>query len=128
MPIHLTCKYDQKTEKFLRKMQRNDWAVKTFDEAGKTGVEQLAEATPKNTGKTAESWYYKVNSFDKGITVSWHNSNKGSDGKTPVVNLIRYGHATRNGGYVAPNDFVAPIYKKMYNDVIEKLGPEVSKL
>ena len=40
-----------------------------FDKYGKMGVEALKEATPVETGKTANSWYYKISNTSTGVSI-----------------------------------------------------------
>lgn len=82
------------------------------------GVEALANATPVDTGLTAESWGYKITHSGTSYTISWTNSNvvKG----VPIAIILQYGHGTRNGGYVEGRDYInpalQPIFDKMAND------------
>ena len=82
---------------------------------GQKGVDILREATPKDTGKTAASWSYYITKTSKGWTLNWNNSNVVN--KTPVVIVLISGHATRNGGYVPPNDFITPAMKPLFEEI-----------
>ena len=59
------------------------------------------------------------------ISIYWKNSSM--IGATPIVVLIRYGHATRNGGYVVPNDFITPIPEKIFKEMADTIWMEVTK-
>lgn len=122
MSIKFEYKTDNKTENFIKKVSKMRLKA-VLDSYGRSGVRMLSEATPKRTGKTAESWSYKIDEQETSSSLSFHNSNKSGEGKgsIPVVQLIRYGHTTKNGGYVAPNDFVSPIAEKVFNDAIENV-------
>lgn len=111
----------------LHKKIHGNHVRSVFQKYGEQGVKALSEATPVLTGKTAASWYYKVTKVDDGYIVSWHNSNRSGESKNsvPVVVVLRYGHVTRNGGYVAPNDFVSPVVKELFNDIAKNLWSEV---
>jgi hypothetical protein len=87
----------------------------TLNYYGQKGVDILREATPKDTGKTAASWSYYITKTSKGWTLNWNNSNVVN--KTPVVIVLIYGHGTRNGGYVPPNDFVTPAMKPLFEEI-----------
>lgn len=93
---------------------------------GQEGVEALKSATPRRTGVTADSWYYKVVSTSDKITLEFHNDSMGSDGKTPIAILIQMGHGTRNGGYVSPVDYInpaiTPIFERMKDDIVERVN------
>ena len=129
MRIRFDYESKHKTEDFIKKMQE-DWARAILDRYGKKGVELLRDATPKDTGTTAESWSYSISKTTTGYSISWHNSNKTGEGKgsIPVVILIVYGHATKNGGYVAPNDFLSPVTKDLFDKMAKDLWLEVTKL
>lgn len=94
-----------------------------LDTYGQMGVDALASATPKRTGKTAASWYYKVLKGSK-PGIAWFNDNEDAAG-TPVVILIQYGHGTGTGGYVQGRDFVNPavlgLFDQIANDIWEKV-------
>jgi len=128
MRISFEYRSSHKTENFIRKMQ-SDWARAILERYGKRGVELLKNATPKDTGVTADSWYYRITKREDGYTISWHNSNKSGEGKgsIPIVVLIVYGHTTRNGGYVAPNDFISPVTKELFDQLANDLWLEVTK-
>lgn len=92
---------------------------------GAKGVDLLASATPKDTGNTAASWSYEIQEENGSISIYWKNSSM--VGNTPIVILIRYGHATRNGGYVTPNDFITPVLEKVFKEMADAIWKEVTK-
>lgn len=112
------------------KRDREQEIRKVLDVYGQMGVEALSAATPRKTGKTADSWSYEVNvtKASKGfnIELSWHNSNRTEDG-IPIVILLRYGHGTSNGGYVAGNDFITPAIKPLFDSIKESVWVEVTR-
>ena len=49
--------------------------LRTLDKYGREGVAALSSATPVDSGKTANSWYYEVK-FERGsATITFCNSN-----------------------------------------------------
>lgn len=116
-----------KTRNFLNAIKKKR-IYGVLEKYGQLGAQALAESTPVDTGKTASSWYYKTEMTDNSYTLSWFNSSMGNDGKTPVVILIMYGHGTRTGGYVAPNDFVTPTMKRLFEDAADAVWKEVRSL
>lgn len=117
----------KKTLKFLEAL-RDKRIYGILDSYGKKGVELLKEATPKDTGTTSESWSYSVTIDQDHAKLEWQNSNKGSDGITPVAILIQMGHGTRNGGYVPPTDYINPVIASLQNELIEELSKVVKML
>lgn len=81
---------------------------------------KLERDTPVDSGKTARSWSNDVDYTRSGIVIDFNNSNL-TKYDTPVVSLITNGHATRNGGYIPPNDFVSPLVDKFEEDVLTLL-------
>lgn len=92
---------------------------------GELGVEALREATPKDTGKTSESWSYEIIEEKYGARIVWKNSNV-SDWANIAV-LIQYGHATRNGGWVEGIDYINPAMKSIFEKIAEEAWKEVIK-
>lgn len=111
-------------EGFFKRTQKKN-LIKKLEKYGQQGVELLAAATPKDTGETAASWSYEVVDEKGSYSIIYKNSS--AIGNTPIVILIRYGHATRNGGYVIGNDFITPVMKKMFNEMADTIWKEVTK-
>lgn len=112
----------KKTRKFLKRcsnLQLDD----LLDQYGKEGVEALARATPKDTGKTAASWSYAVHKSDGRITITWSNSNI-VDG-VPIAVILQYGHGTRNGGYVEGVDYINPAIRPIFERIAQRAWGEV---
>ena len=124
MSMRVEYKSKNETENLIQKIGKMQLKF-VLNSYGKRTTRMLAEATPKDTGKTAESWSYEVEESDNSASLTINNSNKSGEGKghghIPIVQLIRYGHTTRNGGYVAPNDFVSPIAKQMFDEADNKV-------
>lgn len=48
------------------------WSVRSIlEKYGALGVQRLADATPKATGKTAASWSYEIKMDKSGATLCW---------------------------------------------------------
>lgn len=75
---------------------------------GAKGVRMLKEATPKDTGRTADAWYYVVR--DGGLQFANRNG--------PVVELMRTGY-NNNGTWVPGHDFVTPILQSILKEIQE---------
>jgi hypothetical protein len=98
--------------------------LKKIEHYAKKGVVALIEATPKESGETADAWDYEIQIDDKRTRIAFTNSNIAANG-TPVVVLIQYGHATRNGGWVEGFDFVNPAVKPIFDEMAEDIWKEV---
>lgn len=89
------------------------------------GVDALREATPKRTGKTADSWSYEIKITDRFVTITWKNSNV-VDGWANVAVLIQYGHATRGGAYVKGIDYINPAMRPVFEKMAQEVWMEVT--
>ena len=111
-----------KTTKFLHHVLRFDYKT-ILNRYGKMGVEALAEATPRDTGRTAEAWKYDIEESSNGVSIVWSNENI-NDGVNIAV-ILQYGHGTNNGGYVVGRDYInpalQPVFDKMANTVWKEL-------
>ena len=97
-----------------------------LEKYGQRGVEALAIATPKATGKTAASWSYKIKMDKSGATLCWKNSNI-VDG-VPIAVILQYGHGTRNGAYVQGVDYINPALAPIFSTLADELWKEVRNL
>jgi hypothetical protein len=82
---------------------------------GQLGVYALAAATPKRSGKTAGSWFYRISRSGNTWFISWYNSNIHEG--APIAILIQYGHGTGSGAYVQGRDYINPAIRPVF-DVI----------
>jgi hypothetical protein len=115
------------TQNFLKRAKRRTWAdnLKKYAEEG---LSALRVATPKDTGKTADSWTYEINVSDEKTEITWVNTNR-TDGKNgpPIVVLLYYGHAMPHGGYCPPNDFMTPVMEPIFKKIADDAWKELTK-
>lgn len=109
-------------ERFLKKIQKGD-IFDNLDSYAQKGVEALAAATPVDTGKTAESWGYKIDRGKSYVKITWTNDNF-NEGEQIAV-LIQYGHGTGNGGYVQGVDYINPAMRSMFQEIADDVWREV---
>lgn len=112
------------TEKFLRtatKRRHLGW----LDGYGIRGVDALSNATPKDTRETSKRWRYEIRETRGEITISWFNDNV--QDRVPIVILIQYGHATRNGGYVQGRDFINPAMQPLFDKMTDEIWKRVTR-
>lgn len=122
--IKITTKGDfSKAYSFMERM-KEVFKHGVFDKYGQIGVEALREATPKRTGLTSESWYYKIKRNTGNVAIEWGNSNvnKGEN----IAVLIQYGHSTRQGAYVRGTDYINPAMKPVFEQIASDLWKEVT--
>lgn len=96
-----------------------------FEKYGKQGVAALASATPVDSGKTANSWSYKIENNRGSISISFFNSN--IQNGVPIAIIIQYGHGTRNGGWVQGRDYINPAIQPIFDQMTKEIWREVTK-
>ena len=85
-------------EKFCNRVMQRDY-LNIFSEYAERGVEALKAATPVETGKTADSWGYEIESGYGKTTIYFTNSSE-NDGVNIVI-LLLYGHETPTGAFIS---------------------------
>lgn len=115
----------EKTTSFLKKAKEADF-YKHMEQYAQLGVEALREATPIDTGETANSWDYDLKVTKNEAQITWTNSNtnKGEN----IAILIQYGHGTGTGGYVMGQDYINPAMRSVFEKIIEEIWKEVTEL
>lgn len=114
-----------KTRKHLLKIKTLDYR-RLVESCAIKGVVALSEATPKDSGSTADSWGYDITIDDKITRIAWTNDNVTSSGM-PVVVLLQYGHGTRNGKFVKGFDFVSPAIYPVFDEIADTIWKEVTR-
>lgn len=106
-----------KTERFLNRMKRREY-LNVLDEFGRDGVQALRNATPVDSGATAEAWDYEIKRTRNYTEIVWTNSNI-NDG-VPIAVILQYGHGTGTGGYVQGRDYINPAIRPVFDEIAEK--------
>lgn len=124
--IRFTHKGDfSKTTKFLTRVtqtvRRSD-----LERYAKKGVAALASATPVETGLTADSWTYEIITKKGSITINFINTNVQQN--VPIAVIIQYGHGTGTGGWVEGRDYINPAIQPIFDEMINDIWREVTKL
>lgn len=120
--VNLSCKGTfKKTFKFLESIRLKN-LDKILNKYGEKGVEALREATPKDSGHTADSWYYVVRITNTGFELTFNNSNVVNG--VPIAIILQYGHGTRNGGYVEGRDYINPAIRPIFDEIAKKVWKE----
>lgn len=114
----------KKTYSFLERIKQFT-GNSILDTYGKRGVDLLKAATPVDSGKTAESWYYDIQQGIGHASIIWSNSNMTEAG--PVAILIQYGHGNGNGAYIEGRDYINPPLEKAFREMARELWREVTK-
>ena len=112
-----------KTFKFIKSMKDRRY-LDALKQYAQEGVDALTAATPRDTGKTADSWSYRIQETNNGATIYFTNDN--APNGVSVAFLIQYGHATRNGGYVQGIDYINPALKPIFEKMANNMWKEVT--
>lgn len=113
----------KKTFRFLKAMKEKKF-LSNLDKYGERGVQLLSENTPRDTGLTASSWYYKIEDDGSTLKLTWYNSNVKKD-YFNVALMLQYGHATKNGGWVEGIDYINPALKPLFDKMEKDIWEEV---
>jgi hypothetical protein len=90
------------------------------------GVLALQSHTPTDTGKTSDSWSYRITRSKSGMTIAWYNSNVVAG--VPIAVLLQYGHGTRNGGFVRGINYINPALTPIFDKLKNATWRELDKL
>lgn len=93
---------------------------------GEMGVEALRKATPKDSGKTADSWYYEIVEENGRISIQWNNSNVVNDWCNIAI-ILQYGHGTGTGGWVEGRDYINPALRPIFDKIAKGAWGEVTR-
>lgn len=111
------------TTTFLKNSNVNYKSI--LEKYGQIGVDALEKATPKDTGRTAMSWGYKITASKGQGTIYWTNSNVVDE--TQIAIILQYGHATNNGGFVEGKNYINPALQPVFDKIADDLWREVTK-
>ena len=114
-----------KTTSFLKRAKDKVY-LRDLDKYGRQGVAALASATPIDSGKTASSWYYKIENTKESAKITFYNSNVQNG--VSIAIILQYGHGTRNGGWVEGRDYINPAVQPIFDKIVDDAWREVSKL
>lgn len=113
-----------KTTRFLEKV-KGAIRLSDLDKYGREGVAALASATPKESGLTADSWYYTIENKNGSVKITFNNSN--IQNGVPIAVILQYGHGTRNGGWVQGRDYINPAIQPIFDKIANNAWREVTK-
>lgn len=113
--------------KLTRYLERVKHVVRRsdLDKYGREGVAALSSATPVDSGLTATSWYYKIESANNSLRLAFYNSN--IQNGVPIAVVVQYGHATGTGGWVEGTDYINPALRPVFDNILKSLWREVTK-
>lgn len=114
-----------KTQRWLAKM-KDEQMFRILDKYGPRGVNALSNATPSESGLTAQSWTYEVVHRKGYHAIHWHNTHV--ENGIPIAVLIEYGHGTGTGGYVPPHPYIMGAIRPIFEEIVADIMREVRSL
>lgn len=114
-----------KATKYLEKLKEAT-KINLLNKYGKAGVSALSSATPIDSGLTASSWSYEIESTKGSDKIVFTNShvNKG----VPIAIILQYGHGTGTGGWVQGRDYINPAIQPIFDQMSQEIWREVTKI
>lgn len=97
-----------------------------LDKYGRAGVNALSSATPKDSGKTASSWFYEIVHEKNSDRIIFSNTNR-NDGVLIAI-ILQYGHGTGTGGWVEGIDYINPAIQPIFNQIVDDVWEEVTSI
>jgi hypothetical protein len=122
--ISFTHKGDlSKTTGFLKKAHSLN-VSRILHKYGAEGVAALASATPLQSGKTASSWDYEIESSRDMSKITFINThvNKG----VQIAIILQTGHGTGTGGWVQGRDYINPAIQPIFDKIADAAWREVT--
>lgn len=99
-----------------------------FERYAELGLQYLKENTPIDSGDTANAWSYLIKKEKGKITINYYNDNTITTSKNnfvPIVILLQYGHATKDGIWVEGRDFINPAMQKVFDQMVFEIANEL---
>lgn len=112
------------TLNFLDRLKHGD-IYSGLDWAGRRGVFALEDATPVDTGETANSWDYRIVKLRNGRRIDWFNTNVNDSAVIAI--MIQYGHGTGDGSWVEGEDYVNPAMVRVFEQIAQDVWRQVTK-
>jgi hypothetical protein len=112
-------------EAFGQRVKARSYLTPVLSKYGQIGVTALSGATPIDSGLAASSWYYEIVDKPGYFAIHWYNSDV--ENGYPVAIALQYGHATGNGGYVHGRDYINPVMRPIFDQMVADMWREVTK-
>lgn len=109
--------------RFLKTMRKRE-IYNALEVLAQEGVEALRNSTPKDSGITASSWAYSIDSSKGKYSIYWTNSNTNKGVNIAII--LQYGHGTGTGGYVQGRDYINPAIRPIFDRISEKVWKAVT--
>lgn len=112
-----------KTQLFLKKMASGD-LFESLSSLAQQGVNALASVTPVDSGLTASSWGYEIETKGNSTKITWTNSHQ--NGGVNIAIILQYGHGTGTGGFVPGYDYINPAIQPIFDRIADDVWKKVT--
>ena len=112
----------KKTDRFLSGLIGKHY-MRKMRHYGEMGVNALKNATPKDSGETANAWGFEIVEEPGRTALYWRNDHVVNG--TNIAVILQYGHATRNGGFVEGIDYINPAIRPIFEKMAQEAWKEV---
>lgn len=99
--------------------------IQILKQYGERGVQALSSATPVDTGRTAQSWEYRIEQSSGSIRIYWVNTN--IQNGIPIAIILQTGHGTGTGGYVQGRDYINPAVRPIFDKIAADVWRDITK-
>ena len=100
--------------------------IPKIEKIAEKAVKKFADATPKDSDFTAESWGYEIIQNGKGFSLIFTNSNVKNG--VNIALIIDSGHATPDGKWVRGEKYLDKTTEEVYNDILNETWEELKNL
>jgi ribose 1,5-bisphosphokinase PhnN len=112
-------------ERWLNRLKSQD-VFAILSKYATLGQNALSNATPVESGETAESWYYTIEQRKGYYSIRWHNHHV--EHGVPIAVILQYGHGTGTGGYVQGRDYIMPAIRPIFDQIVAEAMKEVNRV
>lgn len=112
-------------EAFGQRVKTRSYLAPILSKYGPIGVAALSGATPIDSGRAAQSWYFEIVDKPGYFAIHWLNSDVENGFHVAVA--LQYGYATRRGGYVQGRDYINPAIQPIFDQMVTDMWREVTK-
>lgn len=112
-----------KVTRYFEKLEKSA-KPRVLEKYAQLGVQALASATPVDTGTTASSWYYEIESQNGVYIINFCNSNINKG--VPIAIILDVGHGTGTGGWVEGRHYIEPALQPIFDKLAEDAWREVT--
>ena len=101
--------------------------IPKIEKIAEKAVKKFADATPKDSDFTAESWGYEIiQNGSKGVSLYFTNSNVKNGVNIAII--LDAGHATVDGRWIEGKKYLDKVTKEIYDDIMQETWEELKNL